>query len=97
LRLPAGPGVRVETHVYDGYTVPPFYDSLLAKIVVWDASRAEAIERMKRALHEFELDGLKTTKPLHLALLDNEAVRAADYHTGFLEDKLTDILREAGI
>jgi acetyl-CoA carboxylase, biotin carboxylase subunit len=84
--------VRVETHLFDGYTVPPFYDSLLAKIVVWDASRAEAIERMKRALGEFELDGLKTTTPLHLALLDDEAVRAADYHTGFLEEHLPRIL-----
>lgn len=93
LRLPAGPGVRVETHLVEGYTVPPFYDSLLAKIVVWDSTRAEAIERMKRALVEFELDGLKTTKSLHLALLDDEAVREGDYHTGFLEDRLTDILR----
>jgi len=93
LRLPAGPGVRVETHLFDGYTVPPFYDSLLAKIVVWDSTRAEAIERMKRALAEFELGGLKTTKPLHLALLDDESVRAGDYHTGFLEEHLASILR----
>jgi acetyl-CoA carboxylase biotin carboxylase subunit len=93
LRLPAGPGVRVETHLFDGYTVPPFYDSLLAKIVVWDSTRAEAIERMKRALVEFELSGLKTTKPLHLALLDDEAVRAGDYHTGFIEEHLASILR----
>ncbi|WP_233836905.1 acetyl-CoA carboxylase biotin carboxylase subunit [Paraburkholderia sp. ZP32-5] len=93
LRLPAGPGVRVETHLFDGYTVPPFYDSLLAKIVVWDSTRAEAIQRMKRSLAEFELDGLKTTKPLHLALLDDEAVRAGDYHTGFLEEHLASILR----
>jgi acetyl-CoA carboxylase biotin carboxylase subunit len=61
--------------------------------VVWDSTRAEAIERMKRALAEFELGGLKTTKPLHLALLDDESVRAGDYHTGFLEEHLASILR----
>ncbi len=97
LRLPAGPGVRVETHIFDGYTVPPFYDSLLAKLVVWDSSRAEAIERMKRALGEFELDGLKTTKPLHLALLNDEAVRAGDFHSGFLEERLASILGRAQV
>jgi acetyl-CoA carboxylase, biotin carboxylase subunit len=93
LRLPAGPGVRVETHLFDGYTVPPFYDSLLAKIVVWDNARTQAIERMKRALAEFELDGLKTTRSLHIALLSDEAVRAGDIHTGFVEDNLVSILR----
>jgi acetyl-CoA carboxylase biotin carboxylase subunit len=92
LRFPAGPGVRVDTHLYDGSAVPPYYDSLLAKIVVWDASRSEAIERMKRALGEFELEGLKTTKPLHLALLEDSGVWEGHYHTGYLEDNLARIL-----
>jgi acetyl-CoA carboxylase, biotin carboxylase subunit len=92
LRLPAGPGVRVDTHLYDGYSVPPFYDSLLAKVIVWDSCRSEAIERMKRALHELSFEGLKSTKALHLALLDDEGVRSGDYHTGYVEANLTRIV-----
>lgn len=92
LRLPAGPGVRIETHLYDGYSVPPYYDSLLAKVVVWDSSRTEAIERMKRALAEFHVEGLKTTKPLHLALLEDDGVRRGQYHTGYLEENLSRIV-----
>jgi acetyl-CoA carboxylase, biotin carboxylase subunit len=92
LRLPAGPGVRVDTHLYEGYSVPPYYDSLLAKVVVWDCARPEAIERMKRALDEFDVEGLKTTKPLHLALLDDDGFRAGDYHTGYLEANLSRIV-----
>jgi acetyl-CoA carboxylase biotin carboxylase subunit len=92
LQLPAGPGVRVDTHLYEGYSVPPYYDSLLAKVVVWDCARPEAIERMKRALGEFEVEGLKTTKPLHLALLDDEGFRVGEYHTGYLEANLSRIV-----
>ena len=94
LRWPAGPGVRVDTHLFDGYAVPPYYDSLLAKIIVWDGSRAEAIERMKRALDEFDIVGLKTTKPLHLALLMDDGVRKGQYHTGYLEEHLARIMAQ---
>jgi len=94
LRWPAGPGVRVDTHLFDGYAVPPYYDSLLAKIIVWDGSRAEAIERMKRALDEFDIVGLKTTQPLHLALLMDDGVRKGQYHTGYLEEHLARIMAQ---
>ena len=96
LRVPGGPGTRFDTLLYQGYTIPPFYDSLLGKLVVWDESRPAAIARLKRALHELQMGGLKTTKPLHLALADDAGVQAGDFHTRWLEpwleqnaDKLT--------
>jgi acetyl-CoA carboxylase biotin carboxylase subunit len=94
LNWPAGPGVRVDSHLFDGYTVPPYYDSLLAKIIVWDGTRAEAIERMKCALVEFHVEGLKTTKELYLALLKDDGVREGAYHTGYLEEHLARILAQ---
>lgn len=92
VRLPQGEGVRVDTHLFNGYVVPPYYDSLLAKVIVWGASRSEAIERMKLALNDFSIDGLKSTKALHLALLDDDGVRAGNYHTGYLEQNLAKIV-----
>jgi acetyl-CoA carboxylase biotin carboxylase subunit len=92
VRLPKGDGVRVDTHLYDGYVVPPYYDSLLAKVIVWGASRSEAIERMKGALNDFSIDGLKSTKALHIALLDDAGVRAGNYHTGYLEQNFARIV-----
>ena len=89
LTLPAGPGVRVDTYPYEGYRVPPFYDSLLAKVIVWDASRIEAIARMKRALGELSFEGVKSTKALHLALLDDPGVVAGACDTGYLEANLS--------
>ena len=82
---PGGPGVRFDTFVYAGYTIPPFYDSLLGKLIVWGEDRAHAIERLKRALGELHIGGVKTTAPLHLALAGDTGVRAADFHTGWLE------------
>lgn len=92
VRFPVGDGVRVDTHLYDGYVVPPYYDSLLAKVIVWGASRSEAIDRMKHALSEFSIEGLKSTKALHIALLDDEGVRSGKYHTGYLEENFTRIV-----
>jgi acetyl-CoA carboxylase biotin carboxylase subunit len=88
LELPGGPGVRVDTAVFDGYTIPPFYDSLVAKLIVWGRDRAEAIARGRRALQEFRIEGVKTTLPLHLDLIDDERFRAGDYDVGYLERKL---------
>ncbi len=85
LRIPGGPGVRFDTMLYAGYQIPPFYDSLLGKLIVWGEDRAHAIARLKRALHELEVGGVKTTRPLHMALADDEAVGAAAFHTGWLE------------
>jgi len=58
VRLPGGPGVRIDTHIFDGYRVPPFYDSLLGKVIVWDVNRDAVISRMKRALTELHVDGV---------------------------------------
>ncbi len=85
LRIPGGPGVRFDSMLYAGYTVPPFYDSLLAKLIVHAESRETAIDRLVRALHETRIDGCKTTKPLFLALAADPSVRAGDFHTRWLE------------
>jgi acetyl-CoA carboxylase biotin carboxylase subunit len=85
LRVPGGPGVRFDTLLYQGYQVPPFYDSLLGKLIVWDETRDAAITRMARALAELDVGGLNTTKPLHELLAADPSVRAADFHTRWLE------------
>jgi len=85
LALPGGPGVRTDTHIYCGYTVPPYYDSLLAKLLVWGADRQEAIQRGRRALSMFQIDGVKTSVPLHLEILDNEELAAGEIDTHFME------------
>ncbi|CAK0140986.1 acetyl-CoA carboxylase biotin carboxylase subunit [Burkholderia pseudomallei] len=89
---PAGPGVRIDSLLYPGYTVPPFYDSLLAKLIVHDESRPAALARAARALRELRIDGVKTTAPLHRALLDDADVRAGRYHTNYLEAWMRDWL-----
>nr|WP_233092504.1 acetyl-CoA carboxylase biotin carboxylase subunit [Paracoccus sp. IB05] len=85
LRLPGGPGVRFDSMLYAGYTVPPFYDSLLAKLIVHADSREAAITRLTRALSETRIEGCKTTKPLFLALAADASVRAGAFHTRWLE------------
>jgi len=86
--LPGGPGVRVDTYVYSGYRVPPFYDSLIAKVIVHARTRELAIARMKRALEAMVVEGVKTTIPLHLKIMDDPKFRAGDISTGFMEDFL---------
>ncbi|RWP51210.1 acetyl-CoA carboxylase biotin carboxylase subunit [Mesorhizobium sp.] len=85
LRIPGGPGVRFDSMLYQGYQVPPFYDSLLAKLIVHAETREAAIVRLIRALNELKIGGLNTTKPLFLALAADPAVRAGDVHTRWLE------------
>ena len=85
---PGGPGIRVDSHLYNGYQVPPYYDSLVAKLVAWGQVRAEAIARMHRALCEMEITGIKTTIPFHLKLLGHEAFLRGDVHTQFVENNL---------
>ncbi len=85
---PGGPGVRVDTHVYAGYTIPPYYDSLIAKVVAWGRDRAEAIARMERALREFEITGIRTTIPLHRAILDNAFFRRGEVYTNFVQRRV---------
>jgi acetyl-CoA carboxylase, biotin carboxylase subunit len=85
LHLPGGHGVRVDSHVYAGYTIPPNYDSMIAKLITTGQSRDEVITRMKRALSEFVIEGIKTTIPFHLALMDNPIFRSGKFTTKFLE------------
>jgi acetyl-CoA carboxylase, biotin carboxylase subunit len=85
---PGGPGVRVDSHLESGYDVPPFYDSLLAKIICWGRDRGEALSRMTRALNEMQVEGVKTTLPFHLQLLAHERFRAGDVNTRFVHDVL---------
>jgi len=86
LHLPGGPGVRIDTHLCQGMTIQPFYDSLLAKIIAFGADREEALARMTRALGEFRVEGIKTTIPFHLRILDNAFFRHGHVHTGFVEN-----------
>jgi acetyl-CoA carboxylase biotin carboxylase subunit len=85
LSVPAGEGVRFDSMLYQGYTVPPFYDSLLGKLIVHDKDRPSAIRRLERALAELSVEGLATTKPLHQALARDPDVQAARFHTAWLE------------
>lgn len=85
LALPGGPGVRVDTHIYRGYKVPPYYDSLLAKLIVYGKERSEVLRRAKRALQMFVVEGVKTTLPLHLKILEDR-----DFQTGKLSTRFMD-------
>jgi acetyl-CoA carboxylase biotin carboxylase subunit len=83
---PLGPGVRTDTHVFESYTVPPFYDSLIAKVIVWAEDRPAAITRARRALSEFELEGVPTTRALAQDILETESFASGAYTTSFLAD-----------
>jgi acetyl-CoA carboxylase biotin carboxylase subunit len=85
VHLPDGAGVRVDTHLYPGYEVPPYYDSLLAKLVVWGEDRTEALDRSRRALADLRIDGLKTNLPFHRAIVDNAAFVDAEVSTNLLD------------
>jgi acetyl-CoA carboxylase, biotin carboxylase subunit len=85
LNLPSGPGVRVDTAIYDGYFVPPYYDSLIAKVVVHSRSRERAIARMRRALESMVVEGIKTTIPLHLKILNDPDFIAGNFSTRFMD------------
>ena len=87
VRFPAGPGVRLDTHLYPGYEIPQFYDSMVAKLIVWGPSRDIAIERMLRALSEFEIDGVPTTAKFHEAVLRHPIFREGTMNTGFVEQQ----------
>jgi acetyl-CoA carboxylase biotin carboxylase subunit len=82
---PGGRGVRVDSHAYTGYVVPPYYDSMIAKLITIGATRASAIARMRRALDEYYITGIKTTVPFHSAIMRNADFRNGIYDTGFVE------------
>ncbi|MBY5957809.1 acetyl-CoA carboxylase biotin carboxylase subunit [Membranicola marinus] len=83
---PKGQGVRVDTHVYAGYVIPPYYDSMIAKLICKAQTREECIRKMKRALDEFIVEGVKTTVPFHMQLMENEAFVSGKFDTSFMED-----------
>jgi acetyl-CoA carboxylase, biotin carboxylase subunit len=86
LHTPGGHGIRVDSHIYAGYTIPPNYDSMIAKLITVARTREEAIVKMHRALSEYVIEGIKTTIPFHLQLMDNEDFKAGNYTTKFLEN-----------
>ena len=81
---PSGPGIRVDSGVYQGFTIPPFYDSMIAKLIVWAEDRPRAIERMKRALWEFQIGGVRHNIPFHQVVMDHPNWRSGDYNTSFI-------------
>ncbi len=85
LHLPGGHGIRIDTHIYSGYDIVPFYDSMIAKLISTGSTREEAITKMERALNEFVIEGIKTTIPLHLKILKNKNFLKGNFTTNFLE------------
>jgi acetyl-CoA carboxylase biotin carboxylase subunit len=85
LHFPGGHGIRIDSHVYSGYTIPPNYDSMIAKLIVSGQSREEVITRMKRALQEFVIEGIKTTIPFHIKLMEDEGFNSGNFTTKYLE------------
>ena len=85
LHSPGGHGVRLDTHVYAGHTIPPNYDSMIAKLITTAQTREEAISKMKRALDEFVIEGIKTTIPFHRQLMDHPDYIAGNYTTAFMD------------
>ncbi|MFB6356722.1 MAG: acetyl/propionyl/methylcrotonyl-CoA carboxylase subunit alpha [bacterium] len=85
LNFPSGPGVRVDSYIETGTWISPYYDSMIGKIITWDSTRSECIERMKRALGETEIEGISTTIPLFEWILDEETFRAGDFDTGYID------------
>ncbi len=85
VHFPGGYGVRVDSHIYASYSIPPYYDSLIAKLIVWGQNREHALARGKRALEEFVVEGIKTTIPFHLKVLEDQRFLSGNFDTGFLE------------
>jgi len=88
--IPGGPGVRVDSSVYANYNIPPFYDSMVAKLIVWGNDRNEAIARMKRALKEFRVENITTTIPFHLKVLNNAFFQKGEIYTNFIQRRMSD-------
>ncbi|HHV16083.1 MAG TPA: acetyl-CoA carboxylase biotin carboxylase subunit [Gelria sp.] len=86
--LPGGPGVRVDSSVYSNYTIPPYYDSMIAKLIVWAPDRQELISRMRRALKEFKIENINTTIPFHLKVLDNAFFQRGEVYTNFIQRRM---------
>jgi acetyl-CoA carboxylase, biotin carboxylase subunit len=87
--VPGGPGVRIDSGVYQGYTITPYYDSMITKLIVWGKDREEAMIRMERALSEFLIDGINTTISFHLKVLNNAFFRKGEYYTNFIQRRIS--------
>ena len=85
-QAPGGPGIRVDSHLFSGYTVPPYYDSLLAKVISWGQTREEALARMRRALGELVIEGVKTSTRFHQSLLEQEQFQKGEFHTQYVQE-----------
>ena len=85
---PGGFCIRVDSHVYPGYVIPPYYDSLIGKLICWGQTRNEARRRMYQALKEYVITGIKTTIPFHLDIVEDEIFQTGEFNTGFIEDYL---------
>ena len=83
---PGGFGIRVDSHVYPGYTIPPYYDSMIGKLICWGENRKQARRRMYQALKEYVITGIKTTIPFHQSIIEDEVFKSGEFNTGFLED-----------
>jgi len=92
--FPGGPGVRVDSHIYSGYTIPPFYDSMIAKVITYGKNRSEAIGRMIRALEECRVEGVKTTLPLLLRIVQDSHFQKGEYYTDFVAELLHEVKTE---
>jgi acetyl-CoA carboxylase biotin carboxylase subunit len=86
LNFPGGPGVRVDSHIYQGYTIPPYYDSMVAKLITFAPTRTEAIAKMRRSLDEFVIEGIHTTIPFHRKMMDNKDFIAGTFDTKYLDN-----------
>lgn len=83
-----GPGIRVDSSAYEGFVIPPYYDSMIAKLIAWDDNREKAIARMIRALEEFQIEGVKTTIPFHLEVLNNDYFKKGEVYTNFIQTRI---------
>ena len=83
---PGGFGIRVDSHVYPGYSIPPYYDSMIGKLICWGENRNEARRRMYQALKEYVVTGIKTTIPFHQQIVEDEVFISGNFNTGFIED-----------
>ena len=86
---PGGFGVRVDSHSYTGYKIPPYYDSMIGKLIVWGRDREDARKRMLRALDEYVILGIKTTIPYHKRILTNDVFISGNFNTGFIQEHMT--------
>jgi len=95
LKTPAGPGVRDDSGIYEGWEVPVYYDSLLAKLSVWAETRHLVIARLARALDEYTIEGIRTSLPFFRAIVQNDEFRRADFDTGFIDRNLAELMKQS--